>query len=253
MNAPVRPLAEKAAEGVLGWWREAGVDFGFVDEAQVWLTDPGDEEEARHEREETRPAARPTPPPAVHQPPPPPQLDRAAFPADLAAFHDWWMSEPLLAEGAVSRRVPPRGATGAKLMVIVPEPEAEDRDALLSGREGRLLAAMLRAFELPAEQVYFASALPRHLPGADWRELARGQLGEVLLHHVDLAAPERVAILGNNVLPLIGHQPPQASADLRKINHDSREIPLLVARSLAAMIERPRWKKAVWDAWLGWD
>ena len=254
MDARADLLPEDAIDGMLDWWREAGVDCAFVDEAQVWLTDPADETKSSPEREHAQPAARIAPPPVAKQaPPPPPQVDRAAFPNDLAAFRERWMSEPLLAEGSVSRRVPPRGVAGAKLMVIVPEPEREDTDRLLSGREGRLLAAMLRAFELGEEEVYVASALPRALPGADWKALAAGPLGAVLAHHIGLAAPRRIAILGNNVLPLIGHQPPQAPADLRIFNHEERDIPLLAARSLTVLIEQPRWKRAVWNAWLGWQ
>ena len=41
-----------------------------------------------------------------------------------------------------------------------------------------------------------ASALPRHAPHPDWAALARDGLGDVLAHHVTLAAPQRLLVLG---------------------------------------------------------
>ncbi len=91
------------------------------------------------------------------------------------------MSEPSLVDGSVTRRIAPRGAAGVELMIVVPEPEREDEAVLLSGPQGKLLDAMLEAFGLNADQVYFASVLPRHLPGADWNALALRESAMCLL------------------------------------------------------------------------
>jgi len=203
---------------------------------------------AEQEPPKTRDKAQASPPPAPSQP----AIDRTALPNDLATFASWWMAEPLLAEGPVASRIAPRGRVGAKLMVIVPEPEREDRDNLLSGPQGRLLNAMLAAMGLDDTQVYRASVLPRYLPGADWPAIHAAGMGDVLAHHINLARPERLAIFGANILPLIGNDPPQGPADLRIFNHDSASIPLLACRSLAALIEQPRWKARIWQAWLDW-
>ena len=66
-------------------------------------------------------------------------------PADLAAFQKWWMEAPDLSPSRGFPRVPPRGERGAKLMVLVPQPEAGDSVRLLSGPQGRLLDAILAA------------------------------------------------------------------------------------------------------------
>lgn len=160
------------------------------------------------------------------------------------------MSEPTLADGSVARRIAPRGVAGAELMIVVPEPEREDEAMLLSGPQGKLLEAMLKAFGLNADQVYFASALPRYLPGADWTAMAASGIGEVLARHVALVAPERLMVFGASVLPLLSHDPPQVPADLRIFNHDSVNVPMLACRSLAALLEQPRWKARIWQAWL---
>ena len=79
-------------------------------------------------------------------------------------------------------------------MVLVEEPEAEDSEALLSGPEGRLLDAMLAAFGLKREDAYLASVLPRHKPAPDWNVLMQQGIGQVIAHHIGLAAPERLLV-----------------------------------------------------------
>jgi DNA polymerase len=231
--------------GALDWWREAGVDSDFHDEPTSWLAPP--EDERRAERRPPRPPAA-----DVDAPPPPARLDPASLPADLAAFTNWWMTEPLLGEGDLSARIAPQGPAGAKIMVVVEEPETEDRDALLSGPQGRLLDAILSAFGTKREEVYLASALPRHTPGPDWPQAHALGLGQVLAHHIALVGPARLIVLGGNVLPLIGHESPQRPAVLRSFNHEGRSIPLLASWALPALLGQPRAKPVLWKAWLEW-
>jgi uracil-DNA glycosylase len=247
------PPLDEMISGALNWWREAGVDHAFTDEPIAWLMpraapqrDAAPDANVDPARKvEARAAAMPAPPvPAV------PSLDPASLPGSLDVFARWWLSEPQLAEGALSTRVPPRGVAGAELMVIVPEPEREDSDTILSGPQGRLLDAMLTAFGLDPAQTYFASAIPRHLPGADWAALEASGLGLALRKHIALVAPKRIAVFGGSILPLLGHAPPQGPADLRIINHEGPNVPMLACRSLAALLEKPRWKAGVWQAWL---
>ena len=246
MGMAQNPALKEAIVGALDWWRDAGVDCAFLDEPVSWLAAPEPPQQLlAEEREPVRkPAVAPAPEPQA------PSLDLSSLPNSLDAFAQWWMNEPTLADGALGRRVAPRGPAGAELMVIVPEPEREDSDTLLSGPEGRLLKAMLAAFGLDPEQVYFASALPRHLPGADWGGIASSGMGQVLQRHLTLVAPKRLVVFGTTVLPLIGHVPPQAPADLRKFNHEDLNVPMLACRSLAALLQQPRWKAPIWQAWL---
>jgi len=247
MGMAQNPALKEAIVGALDWWRDAGVDCAFSDELVAWLAEPEPpQQQLSEEREPARKpvAAAPAPEPQV------PSLDLSSLPTSLDAFADWWMNEPTLADGSLGRRVATRGPAGAELMVIVPEPEREDSATLLSGPQGRLLRAMLAAFGLEPEQVYFASALPRHLPGADWGGIAASGMGQVLQRHLALVAPKRLAVFGATVLPLIGHVPPQAPADLRKFNHEGVNVPMLACRSLAALLQQPRWKGQIWRAWL---
>ena len=228
----------------MDWWREAGVDLDFADEPGRWLA----------------PAEGEAPIPAYMAPPAaePPTVQTAiggessGWPTDLAAFTAWWLTEPSLDGGAVRNRIPPRGPQGADLMVIVPQPEATDAGELLSGAEGRLLTAILAAMGIAPDQVYLASALPRHTPMADWAALHSQGLGGVLLHHIQLIAPKQVITFGSSVSSLLSNDPAQTAKVLQSVYHERGTIPLLGARDLGAMLGRPKWKAAFWQRWLDW-
>lgn len=239
-------LQEQIA-AAFGWWREAGVDCDLQDAPQGWLAAPAPQQ-ANDE----------APPPALQvaaAPPPPPELpkpDRSTWPQSLDAFAPWWKESDWLDHAPPEARVAPRGISSAELFVLVGEPEREDGEVLLSGPQGRLLDAMLAAMGLVDAQVYRASVLPRATPHADWAALAARGLGELACHHIALAAPKRVLALGSHILPLLGHDPANNLPLLTEINHGSGNIPMLAARDLAVLLERPRWKAGLWQSWLDW-
>ena len=228
------------------WWREAGVDLAFADEATDWLAG------ARA----TKDAASPVAPPKVAPAPPtaPPRIGgaRASWPTTLADFGAWWLTEPTVDPAPAARRVLPSGPGHAALMVLVPTPEPEDRETLLAGPRGRLLEAILAAFGFARSEVYLASALPCPTPVADWPQLASTGMREVLAHHVALAAPRRLIVFGRDVSPLLGHDPAQASTNSLEFNHDGGTVPLAFAPALEALLERPALKRGLWRRWLDW-
>jgi uracil-DNA glycosylase len=242
MDAGANSLLAQQVAGALAWYREAGIDCGFTDVPRRWLAPVVSEAG-------TPTAATSAPVPA---PPPPPERDRANWPADLAAFVDWWLHEPWLDGGRTGGRVPPRGITGARLMLLVPEPEIQDEDVLLSGPQGRLVAGMLAAMGIEPGEAYIASALPRHTPMADWSGIASRGLGEVLMHHVGLVMPERVIAFGNNIPSLLGNDPTISAAPPTRIEVGETSIPLLAARSVEGLLVRPGWKADMWAKWLEW-
>jgi DNA polymerase len=245
----------------LDWWREAGVDADFADAPTSWLKAEeaaqqrpraGGDPRQTHESAPTdrgprlRAGAEPAPVPPL------PAIDRSAWPQDLAAFSAWWLSDPALDDGRISGRVPPRGNAGAAFMIIVPEPEREDADTLLSGPQGKLLDAMLAAMQIAPDQTYVASALPRHTPMPDWDSLAAKGIGAVLGHHIKLVGPQRLIVLGAHILPLLGNDPAHNPAVSRTFNQEGQSIPLLAGKNLSALLERPRWKAGFWQGWLDW-
>lgn len=246
-------------EAALDWWREAGVDCDFSAEPVDRLA------EALHEAEANAPQAvandsapsqplKPAPRPFA------PQVaslalgtiggDRATWPDSLKAFAEWWQNR-LKITGA-GYAVPPRGGANAELMLLVSQPESGDREHLLSGRHGALLAGFLRAAGLTAEQCYFASALPAHSAMPDWQGLRDAGLGEVLRHHMALAAPRRVLALGRNILPLLGHDMAQGAAQVSLEEGNEMSVPMLAVPGPEELLHSPQRRKRMWHQWLEW-
>lgn len=235
---------QKNLAGALDWWREAGVDLSFADEARSWIAAPV---------EPDQPAS--TAAAAPIAPPEPRRLIGgypAGWPQDLAAFAAWWLGEATLDPGPPNERVPPRGSPGAELMLLVEHPEREDRERLLSGSEGALLDAFLKAAGIEPESAYVASALPRCTPLPDWNALKREGLGAVVAHHVALVRPKRLILFGNAISSLLDHDPTQTAQFLPLVNHEGETVPVLVAPSLRLMLARPARKAALWQRWLDW-
>ena len=236
-----------AVKGALGWWREAGIAHAYADEPTNWLA------HAEAPKAEIPPPSETPPAPA-----PPPELPRIGgasehWPDTLAAFQNWWLTEPTLGDGPPTSRVPPRGKAGAKLMVLVSEPEPNDSAELLSGPQGRLLAAMLSMMRISPQDTYFASVLPARVPLADWGEMAERGLGAVAMHHIGLVAPQRLITFGGNVPPLLGHDPAQSAPLLQIVNHGQGKVPILFTRDLAFLQDRPGARKGFWQQWLDWS
>ena len=239
-------LTPQQFAAVLDWWRDAGVDLEFVDTARDWLARP----DAAATAGNTPQFVAPQPPP----PPPAPKIggDGADLPATLAEFAQWWLTEPSLDGGQVFDRVPPRGPAGAELMVLVDHPEPGDSARLLDGPQGALLDAILTSFGIAPDAAYVASCLPRHMPMPDWAALAEAGLGRIVAHHIKLAAPKRLIVLGPHISSLLGHDPAKTANPLPRFNHEGGNLAVLVAPGLMRLSGRPRDKAGLWNAWLDW-
>lgn len=139
------------------------------------------------------------------------------------------------------------------MAVLVPMPEPDDSDMLLSGPHGRLIASMARAMSFDLESIYLAAALPCHEAVPDWAGLARDGLGEVLRHHLSLASPGRLIVLGRDVSPLLRHDWTQPAPAIDEIEIQGRKLPLMTSYSPARLLEQPRLRKALWQQWLEWS
>jgi len=248
MPRPAPSALESDIAAALDWWREAGVNAAYVDEPRAWLADP---EPAKGEAVSPELARDAAPPPA---PLPVRRLGgaREQWPAELAAFKEWWLTEPSLDDGGLAPRVAPVGGADGELMVLMAMPEEVDRERLLSGPEGRLLSGFLSAAGLADNQVYLAAVLPRHTPLADWATLADEGIGDVLAHHVALARPKRLLVLGQSILPLCGHDPAQGAQNLRSFNHEGGTVPALFEAGLDRLLAKPQLRARLWKRWLEW-
>lgn len=242
----------------LDWWRGAGVDCEFTDDATAWL---GREAEKAGGKERDTVDVSRSPPKSAHKPldqPQPQKVERVDLlgpnpPETLEAFHTFWMEAPGLDAIGPRGRVSPRGAQNAKLMVLVTEPEEGDRTRLLDGLQGELLNAILRAMGVDENAVYIASALPRHTPMADTPVIAANGMDAVTLHHIKLAAPKAVLAMGANISPLIGAGSPKEAQSLREINLTPSPTPVLIADGLDSLLAMPRRKARFWRRWIEWS
>lgn len=248
---------EEDFAAAIDWWREAGVDCDFSDDATDWLA-PAPQAAPPASAKAALPDPVAAPPPARTPPPPPVENtspvqfggEEATWPGDLAAFTGWWLEEPSLETGGTGPRIAPRGAANPEVMVIVAHPEEQDRDQLLSGMEGRLLAGFLRAAGIAPEQAYLASLLPRFTAAPDWPLLAASGCGAVLAHHISLVQPKRILVLGRNIPPLLGHDTAQEGKSLRCFNHKGRSFPYVESQGLARLLRSAAARRHLWRSWL---
>jgi DNA polymerase len=235
------------------WWRLAGVDRDFADDATAWLALPVPDTPA------TMPAASPSPvadAPAetgLAKNAPLPDLLGDSPPDSLEAFREWWLAAPGLDAIGPRGRVPPRGSARAPLMILVVHPEEGDRERLLSGPQGRLLDAILAAMGLAPDEAYVASALPRFMPLADCAaEAGRGMAG-VLSRHIALAAPQRIVAFGAGLGALLGHDAKKDYGNLPIFNHSPSEVPVLVSEDFDSLMGMSKLKARFWRRWIEWS
>jgi DNA polymerase len=243
VTEPTAQTLEAELRAIDAWWREAGVEHAFADAPTNWLAEPEDE------------AGEPMPAAAAAVVEAPVELlagGPANWPATLEAFDQWWLVEPALSLGS-RQRAPARGPANAPLMVLVCQPETEDDATLLSGPQGTLLGNMLAAFGIAPDAVRIAALIPSHLPHPDWPALDRAGWGALARHHVALAAPKRLLVLGQVALPLFGHDPAQAAADFNLVALEGGGgVRALCAQDLDTLLHRPRYKASLWRRWLDW-
>lgn len=249
-------------DAALAFWRAAGVDCDFADDARAWLADPAEL------------AVSPAPQPHGEVPGAPdlsqaseiasahrdhaataaPASARRDFwgdspPASLDDFRNWWLTSPDLGAGSYPR-IAPRGQAGARLMVLVPDPESTDETQLLGGPQGRLLANILAAMGLAVQDCYIASALPRHTPMADLAGLATSGLDRVTAHHIALAAPQQLIAFGQGLAPLVTATGEAKERPLREINQNGVNHRVMVTETLGSMLDMPRLKARFWRRWM---
>ncbi len=137
-------------------------------------------------------------------------------------------------------------------MVVVEQPEEGDRESLLSGPMGQLLGGILAASGIARDEIYLATALPRHAPLTDWETAQTRILGEVLRHHIGLVAPRRVLLLSSRIPSLLGNDPAQKAASIEQITLGESAVAAMATRDLEGLLNRPRWRAEFWRKWLEW-
>jgi uracil-DNA glycosylase family 4 len=209
------PALDGLAHSISDWWAQAGVDT-FVDETpRDWLA-----------------AVRPAPSveassaAVVAAPVPPP---RAALPADLGDFRAWLLADPSI-PGRPAARLDAQGDAANGIMILVDMPETEDRAAgrLLSGAAGALLDRMLVAMGLSRDAIYLASFSPARPASGMLDPAAIAQLLVPLRHHLALAAPKKLLLMGEApAQALLGLGSQAARGRAHAIDLADRSLPVI--------------------------
>ena len=235
------------------WWRLAGVDLDFADDATAWLGEPESAESVQTPEPSPRKEHAALAEDPIAEKTCRPNLLGDAAPETLDAFQEWWLSAPGLDPIGPRGRVCSRGPAEASVMVLVVHPEEGDSDRLLAGPQGKLLEAILAAMGTTSQETYVASALPRYMPMADCTaEMQRG-MGEVLAHHIALAAPRRIVAFGAGLAALLGNDAEKDYGNLPIIHHKPSNIPVMMSEDLESLMGMPKLKARFWRRWLEWS
>lgn len=167
----------RAADSLIGWWLEAGVDSPVGEVPRDWL----------RRNEIFAPVAFPVAPATTERP------------ESLGAFQNWLATGknlPMDRPGAI--RVEPFGIEDSKLMLLSDLPAREDaaEGKPIGGEAWVLTNRMLAAINVEPEQAYVASLTCFHSPGARFN----GELdacAAIARDHIRLAQPERLLLFGD--------------------------------------------------------
>ncbi|WP_411341863.1 uracil-DNA glycosylase family protein [Sphingopyxis sp. J-6] len=244
------------AESICDWWSLAGVDALVGEEPAGWLVLPpaNDAAPPKLKAPTTEPEAMPLPAALQRQEAPiaPAAKGPVVFPEEWAAFQNWLAEDPDVPGSQWdARRVLPAGNPGAPLMLLTAWPEVDDqRDgALFAGPAGTLLDAMLRAIGASRADCYVASLAITRPPGGRCNERDTAELDRLLWHHLRLAGPERLLLIGSDIVRMAANI---ALADARgrllDVNQDGRKMETVAVAHPAMLLARPAHKAAAWDS-----
>lgn len=185
-----------------------------------------------------------------------PVADAPALPAEirmpgtLAALARWLLDSPDVPEaGPPARRIAVSGNPQAPLMIMIDMPELGDVDAghLLSGEVSDLFDRMLRALGLDRQSAYLAALCPGRVPTGLLPPSSHARLGEIARHHIGLASPKQLWLMGSAVSrAILGVELAQARGTLHKFNHEWGNVDTVVSFSPRFLLQSPRRKADAW-------
>ncbi|NIJ36638.1 DNA polymerase [Sphingopyxis panaciterrae] len=245
------------AESYCDWWSLAGVDALVGEEPAGWLTLPPANDVVPAKSKPTilaEPEAPPLPPALQRQETPeaPAAKGPAVFPDEWDAFQAWLAEHPDVPGSQWdAQRVLPAGKADAPLMLLTAWPEVDDqREALLfAGAAGSLLDAMLRAIGIARADCYVASLAVTRPPGGRCGERDGAELDRLLWHHLRLANPQRLLLIGSDIVRMAASIPlADARGRLLDVNQYVGKVETVAIAHPAMLLARPAHKAAAWDS-----
>lgn len=219
-----------AAASALQWWKDAGVDVIVDETPHDWL---------RPQSKASLPADLTTEAEAVSELPN--QLD--LFQAYLAG------SDALAFASPSAPRVCPSGDPASGLMIMTDMPTSEDCSAntLLSGEAGQLFDRMLAAIGRDRSTIYLAALSCLRSPDGRFNSEAAKSCATLARHHLGLAEPKAVLLLGDAVSKaLLGLPMVQARGRWHEIATHAGPIKALVSLPPSYLLTMPSAKVHAW-------
>lgn len=219
------------AASALQWWRDAGVDVLVEDEPRDWTA---------------RPAATAQPDAPVRVAPAGPEPE-APLPATIEAFLDWRYGSAAPEAAMGEPIVAPEGNADAPLMIVTDLPEFDGTPALLDGPVGRLFDRILAAIGQSREAIYLVPlCAARPITGQVPRDL-EDKLGEILRHHIALAAPARLLLLGQATSrAVLGTDVDKNREGLTPFNYSGGTCDVVAIRHPRFLLNKPAAKADAW-------
>ena len=223
-------MADIAALSALDWWTEAGVDTLVDDSPRDWL------------------AAAPSPMPSRSEAVPASPAAAEVMPATLDAFRAFLRTDAAI-PGPADARIDAMGDPAAGITMVVDMPEAGDRasGSLLSGEVGALFDRMLGAIKLDRTQVYLIPFSPARPTTGRLGEAHLKQLKPFLLHHIVLAKPRKLLLLGDAPAQALLGQP---AAKMRDAVHQTSvgtlSIPTVATIHPRLVAMKREWRPLIW-------
>jgi DNA polymerase len=178
MGGELQAIDRAAADSLMTWWLEAGVDVAVGEAPRDWLR------------------RNPTVPPAAA----PVANVTEPNPETLAELRDWLASSVQLPlASATARRILPHGPGDAAMMLLSDAPALEDLATghPIGGDAWQLALKMLAAIGIGADEAYSASLSCIHSPGARMSAKDRAECAEIARRHISLAKPKRLILFGD--------------------------------------------------------
>lgn len=225
-------------ESLIEWWRDAGVDV-LIDEApRNWLA----------ETKLVAPAVTASAPQPMT---PPRQSAPVALPENLPEFLAWLASDTqTLTDYPVRQRVAPQGDTANIPMIVTDVPERDDvtTGQLLSGEVGALFDRMIGAWKIDRSAVYLTSLAPARPASGRVDAAALETLTPILRHHLRLAAPKKLWLMGEAAsCAVLGMKTADAAGRLHFVNYDGVTFEAIATLHPRVLLREPKSKGRVWE------
>jgi len=236
------------AESLIGWWRDAGVDILIDEEPRNWLAEAkpiakvAAPTEAGADFEKSAIPSRSAPTPA--------SVTRV-LPKALPEFLAWLATDmSALADYPVRQRLAPEGDPSGAVMVATDVPERGDAEAghLLSGEIGTLFDRMVAAWKIDRTQIYLTAMAPARPASGRIEPSTLELLGPVLTHHVRLAAPKKLWLMGEAASrAVLGMNVADATGRLHTVNYDGVTVEAIATLHPRVLLREPKSKARVWE------